>query len=83
MQRPARSACLSSLATRHCHYQTLMRGLPGAAECDGDARDRERMPSAVRVRTESEVLATACHPDTDEVVVGGRDGTLALLACPA
>ncbi len=41
------------------------------------------MPSAVRVRTESEVLAAACHPDTGEVVVGGRDGTLALLACPS
>jgi len=71
------------LATRRCHYPTLMRVLPGPAECDGDARDCERMPSAVRVRTESEVLAAACHPDTGEVVVGGRDGTLALLACPS
>ncbi len=55
-------------------------GLPGRCL---DLDSRLRAQSAVQISTATHAMSLACHPQTSEVVVGGLDGTLAVLACLA
>ena len=55
-------------------------GLPGRCL---DEDDRLRAQPAVQISAPVRVASLACHPQTSEVVVGGRDGTLTVLACLA
>ncbi|KAK9834831.1 hypothetical protein WJX81_002117 [Elliptochloris bilobata] len=59
---------------------------PCAVGCERDEDSRRwpyGTPSAAQIATETPVVSAACHPHTGDAVLAGRDGSLAVLTCPA